>query len=115
MAPRNDIIKNQRAFYFTNLAIIFSLISVGFKLISLISTKFTQVGIHLLFSFCRLNSVSPSEKMIVIGVTGTNGKTSTVNIISQYLDCLQKKNGLASTVNFKINDKKWLNKKILNY
>ncbi|MDQ5970260.1 MAG: hypothetical protein QG603_37 [Patescibacteria group bacterium] len=54
---------------------------------------------------------SPSEKMIVIGVTGTNGKTSTVNIISQYLDCLQKKNGLASTVNFKINDKKWLNKK----
>jgi UDP-N-acetylmuramoyl-L-alanyl-D-glutamate--2,6-diaminopimelate ligase len=54
---------------------------------------------------------SPSEKMIVIGVTGTNGKTSTVNIISQYLDCLQKKNGLASTVNFKIGDKKWLNKK----
>ncbi len=54
---------------------------------------------------------SPSEKMIVIGVTGTNGKTSTVNIISQYLDCLQKKNGLASTVNFKINEKRWLNKK----
>lgn len=54
---------------------------------------------------------SPSEKMIVIGVTGTNGKTSTVNIISQYLDCLQKKNGLASTVNFKINTQKWLNKK----
>lgn len=54
---------------------------------------------------------SPSEKMIVIGVTGTNGKTTTVNIISQYLDCLQKKNGLASTVNFKVDDKKWLNKK----
>jgi UDP-N-acetylmuramoyl-L-alanyl-D-glutamate--2,6-diaminopimelate ligase len=54
---------------------------------------------------------SPSEKMIVIGVTGTNGKTSTVNIISQYLDCLQKKNGLASTVNFKVGEKKWLNKK----
>ncbi len=54
---------------------------------------------------------SPSEKMIVIGVTGTNGKTSTVNIISQYLDCLQKKNGLASTVNFKVGTQKWLNKK----
>lgn len=54
---------------------------------------------------------SPSEKMIVIGVTGTNGKTTTVNVIAQYLDCLGKKNGLASTVNFKVDDKKWLNKK----
>lgn len=53
----------------------------------------------------------PSEKLIVIGVTGTNGKTATVNFVSQFLDSLGQKNGLASTVNFKVGDKEWLNDK----
>lgn len=51
----------------------------------------------------------PSEKLIVIGVTGTNGKTTTVNLVSQYLECLGKKTGLTSTVNFKVGDQEWLN------
>jgi len=54
---------------------------------------------------------NPSNKIIVIGVTGTNGKTTTVNITSQLLECLGSKTGLASTVNFKVGDKKWLNDK----
>lgn len=53
----------------------------------------------------------PSDELIVIGVTGTNGKTTTVNFISQILECLGQKNGLASTVNFKVADKEWLNDK----
>ena len=53
----------------------------------------------------------PSDKLIVIGVTGTNGKTATVNFISQFLDSLGQTNGLASTVNFKVGDKEWLNDK----
>ena len=53
----------------------------------------------------------PSNKLIVIGVTGTNGKTTTVNLISQFLDSLGQKNGLLSTVNFKVADKAWLNDK----
>jgi len=53
----------------------------------------------------------PSDQLIVIGVTGTNGKTATVNFISQFLDILGQSNGLASTVNFKVADKEWLNDK----
>ncbi len=53
----------------------------------------------------------PSEKLVVIGVTGTNGKTATTNFISQYLECLGFKTGLASTINFKVAEKTWLNDK----
>ncbi len=54
---------------------------------------------------------NPSNKLIVIGVTGTNGKTATVNFIAQYLECLGKQVGLSSTVNFKVGKKEWLNDK----
>ena len=54
---------------------------------------------------------NPSRKLIVIGITGTNGKTTTVNFISQYLESQGQKTGLASTVNFKVDKKEWLNDK----
>ena len=53
----------------------------------------------------------PSAKLIVIGVTGTNGKTTTVNLISQLLECLGYKTGLTSTVNFKVGYREKLNDK----
>jgi len=53
----------------------------------------------------------PSEKLVVIGVTGTNGKTTTVNLISQLLECLGNKVAFSSTVNFKIGKDEWLNDK----
>lgn len=54
---------------------------------------------------------SPSQKLIVIGVTGTNGKTTTVNLISQLLECLGHKTALSSTVNFKVAYQERLNDK----
>ena len=54
---------------------------------------------------------SPSDKLLVIGVTGTNGKTTVVNFIASIFEADGKKVALTSTANFKIADKEWLNDK----
>jgi len=51
----------------------------------------------------------PANKLIVIGVTGTNGKTTTVNFITDILVNAGEKVGMTSTVAFRIGDKKWVN------
>lgn len=44
----------------------------------------------------------PSEKLIVIGVTGTNGKSSTVQFMAQMLESLGYKVGYTTTAGFSI-------------
>ena len=53
----------------------------------------------------------PSRKMIVIGVTGTAGKTSTVYLISKTLSAAGCKTGFTSTAVFSDGDKEVLNDK----
>lgn len=53
----------------------------------------------------------PSEKMIVIGVTGTNGKSSTVQFIGRILEHAGEKVGWTTTAGFKIADREWTNDK----
>jgi UDP-N-acetylmuramoyl-L-alanyl-D-glutamate--2,6-diaminopimelate ligase len=52
----------------------------------------------------------PSWNIKVIGVTGTNGKTTTCQMIAGILEEAGFKVALSSTINFKISDKVWVNK-----
>ncbi len=51
----------------------------------------------------------PSKSIKVIGVTGTNGKTTTVQMITKILEEAGHKVAMASTINFKIGEKQWVN------
>ena len=51
----------------------------------------------------------PSREMIVIGVTGTSGKTSTCYFLSKALEAGGAKTGMTSTALFKIGDNEWTN------
>jgi UDP-N-acetylmuramoyl-L-alanyl-D-glutamate--2,6-diaminopimelate ligase len=51
----------------------------------------------------------PANNMVVIGVTGTNGKTTTCNLITEILQAAGNKVGMATTVNFQIAGKRWVN------
>lgn len=51
----------------------------------------------------------PSNKLVVIGVTGTNGKSTTVNLIAKILEVAGKKVGYTSTVTLKIAGREQLN------
>ncbi|MBT3865038.1 hypothetical protein HOF67_03350, partial [Candidatus Peregrinibacteria bacterium] len=64
--------------------------------------KFKAVIAAIMYGF-------PARKMTVIGVTGTNGKTTTVNLIAKVLESSGHMVGMTSTINFQVGDKRWVN------
>lgn len=54
--------------------------------------------------FANLFYGFPSKKMIVIGVTGTNGKTTTSRLVAHILNQSGHKAGLLTTLNFQIGE-----------
>jgi UDP-N-acetylmuramoyl-L-alanyl-D-glutamate--2,6-diaminopimelate ligase len=51
----------------------------------------------------------PSDSLIVIGVTGTNGKTTTTYLLAKALEAMGEKAGCTSTAVLKIGEKEWIN------
>lgn len=51
----------------------------------------------------------PGRKLRVIGVTGTDGKTTTVQCIGAIIRESGKKVAIASTINFRIGEREWVN------
>jgi len=65
---------------------------------------------HLLLSYsAAILYGHPSRQMVVIGVTGTNGKTSTAYMIAKALEADGAKTGCTTTAIFKVAEKEWLN------
>jgi len=53
----------------------------------------------------------PSNELVVIGVTGTNGKSTTVEFIGRMLEHAGARVGWTSTASFKVGDQEWVNDK----
>ncbi|HRY63551.1 MAG TPA: UDP-N-acetylmuramyl-tripeptide synthetase, partial [Patescibacteria group bacterium] len=65
---------------------------------------------YLLARLATIVSGSPGKKMIVIGITGTKGKTSTANFIWAVLEAGGHKTGIITTANIRIGEKEVMNK-----
>lgn len=59
--------------------------------------------------FANLVFGFPARGMTVIGVTGTNGKTTTTKLIASILSGSQKKVAYASTIEYGIGEQRWVN------
>ncbi|MFH1255225.1 MAG: UDP-N-acetylmuramyl-tripeptide synthetase [bacterium] len=74
--------------------------------------KAMQPAYHFLLSFCASALCGwPSSKIIVIGVTGTTGKTTAVYLIAKMFASAGYKAGFTSTAIFNDGKKEWLNNK----
>ena len=68
-------------------------------------------GYHYLLAFLgSLIFFRPSKSLTVIGVTGTNGKSTTIKMISQILEGAGFKTAYTSSIEFKIGNIVWQNK-----
>jgi len=75
----------------------------------LLPKKLILIYHYFLAIFATLYYGFPSKKMIVIGVTGTKGKTSAINFIWSCLTAGGYKTGIISTANIRIGEKEFLN------
>jgi UDP-N-acetylmuramoyl-L-alanyl-D-glutamate--2,6-diaminopimelate ligase len=74
--------------------------------------KTVQPAYHYILSWsAALWYKFPSEKMVVIGITGTIGKTTTAYLLLRTLKACGYKVGLTSTAIFDDGEKEWLNDK----
>ena len=84
-----------------------SILNVGRKIIPKPIFLFSQPYYHLFLAVTgNIRYGFPGKKMIVIGVTGTNGKSTTVDLITTVLKKNGIKTGMTSSVAFEIAGKR---------
>ena len=80
------------------------------SLIKSITPAFALSAYHLSLAFmAALWYRFPSESIIVVGVTGTKGKSSTIFMLSRVLEEAGVKVAVSSSLMFKIKENEWLN------
>jgi UDP-N-acetylmuramoyl-L-alanyl-D-glutamate--2,6-diaminopimelate ligase len=82
------------------------------KIIPLRVFKFLQPSYHFLMGYlAALYYGFPSKRLIVVGVTGTTGKTTTVSLLAKLLSDNNYQAGYTSTAQFNDGRREWLNDK----
>ncbi len=77
---------------------------------SLVPEPLVQVYHFVLAHLAKLAYGNPSKDLVVIGVTGTNGKTTTSYYIAKALEASGRQTGCSTTAIMKVGEKEWLNK-----
>lgn len=81
------------------------------SLIKKIAPKFVLKWYYLMWPFLGMVFyISPSRKLKVIGITGTNGKTTTTHLAAHILEKAGHDVASISTLRFKIKGREWDNK-----
>lgn len=86
------------------------ILRIGRKIIPKKLFKFAQPIYHFILAVTgAIIYRFPAKRLIVIGVTGTKGKTTTVELVNAVLESAGHKTALASTLRYKIGEKEWKN------
>ncbi len=80
------------------------------RLLKKVTPKFLLGWYHYCLAFLGALAYGfPSRKLIIIGVTGTSGKTTTVDFITRILEEAGYKVASTSSIRFKVAEKEWKN------
>ncbi|MBT5808169.1 UDP-N-acetylmuramyl-tripeptide synthetase [Candidatus Uhrbacteria bacterium] len=80
------------------------------QLLRKITPKPLIQGYHYaLARFAAFGYRYPSKELVVIGVTGTNGKSTTTEFIGRMLESMGERIGWTTTASFKVAEREWVN------
>ncbi len=80
------------------------------EIIKKITPRFLIFWYHyFLVFFAALIHRFPSRQMVIVGITGTKGKTTVAELLSSFLEKTGKRTAMINSLRFKLADKSWPN------
>lgn len=73
-------------------------------------SKLANIFHWLIAWFSAITNLNPSRKLVVVGVTGTKGKSTTLELINAALEAAGRKTALVSSVRIKVGGESEINK-----